>query len=134
MSSNEVIALLGPPLRIDQQMLSERWSYYQSGVRGQSTNDTLLAKSGTIQIADIVVSFDRSGTVISQFGLGQDVHGKDRPFIITLMGAPTKIETNIPNTILNYTLGKHSDSHYVRAILMDESGRVISKEAFYYRD
>src|SRR5882672_6338238 len=127
MTSNQVINLLGSPLRVDRQSVSERWAYYDSNQVAPATKTTILMSSGEIISPNRGVSFDSYGTVVSQFGLDDAVLGKDRNFVLRTAGAPSTAESNIANIVLNYTLG---GSHHVRAVLLDQKGHVMSKAAF----
>src|SRR6267154_445453 len=72
MHSNEVVKSIGVPLRVDHQLASERWSYFLSGKSGVHTNAGPFVKSGDFSIPSVVVSFDRSGTVVDQLGVRSD--------------------------------------------------------------
>lgn len=134
MSSNQVVSLIGLPLRIDRQTVSERWRYYDSNSVVQPDKTTLFWTTGHTIAPSRGVSFDSYGGVVSQFGLDDDVLGKNREFVLRTVGNPSTIESNIANVILNYTLAKRTASHHVRAVLLDQDGNVMSKVAFYYQD
>lgn len=134
MRSNDVIKLIGLPLRVDQQLVGERWFYCVSNSTSVATSVLGFVKTGRSQQTDAVVLFDLNEIVIGQFGVSNEVVGKHSSFVLQTIGKPSSVERNTSATVLSYTLGKHSGSHEVRAVLLDQNNNVFSKEAFYHRD
>jgi hypothetical protein len=134
MNSNEVISLLGVPLRVDAQTASEQWLYYPAGMLPTETGITRVLNTGSALVPSGAISFDDYGKVIHQFGLTNDFDGKYRDFVLKSLGRPHLVKSNVSSSILNYTLGRYSGSHEVRAVILGENGTVISIQAFYYRD
>ena len=130
--SNEVVNILGNPLRAEHQIYSERWLY--SPRRLQQSAGSFVSWEGTLPLGGVVLSFGETGTVISTFGTETSFNGKSRLDVKAILGEPPKTETNAELTIFHYTEGIHSGSHDVRAVFFDKNGKVILKRAFFYRD
>ena len=132
-TSNRVITLLGEPLRIDHQRFSEQW-IYGGASGGRSSDGALFVKRTTISVPKMVVCFGKNGTVKNYYGKeGASLQAKDKNAVRAALGLPTDIKTNEEMFIFNYTEGS-AESFDVRAIILDEKGRVIEKKQFYYRD
>lgn len=134
MLSNEVVNLIGMPLRVDHYTVAERWLYYSSITNSTTEETGALIRSGSLPRIVHTISFDSQGIVVSQLDVSENIEGQDRSFILQRFGKPSVVESNMPATILNYTLGKYSGSHEVRAVLLDGKGKVSGIKAFYYRD
>lgn len=132
MQSNDVVRLLGRPMRVDHISALEQWSYERLDESQQSDTTHNLVNSGKLQESALVVSFDGAGRVITS--PIEELFGKDRSGVERELGKPTRITLKGANTILSYTLGTYSGSHEVRAVLLNESGIVVGKKAFYYHD
>jgi hypothetical protein len=107
--------------------------YFGSDKVNQSAGKGLTRSDDAVS-SIVGISFGSFGNVVSQFGFSDDVLGKDPQSVQQLVGRPSTIESNVDNIFLNYTMGNHSASHYVRSVLLDGNGKVISRIAFYYRD
>lgn len=134
MQTNDVIRLLGSPLRIDHLSVSERWWYERASDTAQPSDGQGLVGKGVLNQNASVISFNSEGVVIGQVNAAIQLEGCGRFRVERELGKPTKIESNLSGTILNYSLGTYSGSHNVRAVILDEAGRVAGKRAFYYQD
>lgn len=131
--SNHVVELLGSPLRIDFIHFSEQW-IYGGNAATQSSKSGLFVKHQNIRVPTLVLNFGRDGSLTSYFGEGGErCQGKNKEAIRALLGQPDQTRTNAQRTILNYTEGRHTECFYVRAIILNQDGRVAEKKSFLYR-
>jgi outer membrane protein assembly factor BamE (lipoprotein component of BamABCDE complex) len=125
MNSEEVYALLGPPLSIDSRAVLEMWLYDDSAAK--------LDAGTAVGSTNVVVAFDASGRVVDSDFFYKIGPGMTKDQVRKLLGEPLQI-TPARSVVLSYSRPGGEVVFRARVIELSAAGRVSRIVQYQFHD
>jgi outer membrane protein assembly factor BamE (lipoprotein component of BamABCDE complex) len=137
MPEEEVIELVGRPLKVDVVRGSTTWDYGPKSLRVAEDGGLYVDSDDPAQFT--IVTADDSGTVISTDGSylkldGRTFDGKRLVDVKEQLGEPLTVRSRVTGRYLSYAETRVSGSYYIRDVVIDSNGHVSRTTARWYQD